>query len=297
MILVVVGMAAEEAKGFDKHVPATEYSNTLFLESFSKNIREDLWANTTFYTFTNFVLQGAKDNTLEGVSVLDLGCGDGMFTRWAAAQGASKVVGIDLSEEQIAVACKMDGDHHSAGIEYHAKDVMDIRTPEYGKFDVIIAVHLLCYADNPEKLQRMLQAVSVCLKKGGRCIGVRECLDSTLKGPVSMKMKEEIKNGPMLAYQIIPQSDEIVESKDCDDYCACNNEFRNSDGSIIKFTNYVVKESTMVKMFNDAGFEVNTCGPILTCSPEGQKLFPADFIDKVTNNFGKLLWYFDITKL
>ena len=289
-------MAAEEATAFDNHVPAKEYSNTLFLDNFSKNIREDLWANTTFYTFTDFVLQGAKDHTLEGVSVLDLGCGDGLFTRWAAVQGASKVVGIDLSEEQIAVACGMDDGNHSAGIEYHAKDVMDIRTPEYGEFDVIIAVHLLCYADNPEKLQRMLQAVSVCLKKGGRCIGVRECLDSTLKGPVSMKMKEEIKNGPMLAYQIIPQSDEIVESKDCDDFCACLNEYQNSDGSIIKFTSYAVKESTMIKMFNDAGFEVNTCGPMLTCSTEGTKMFPADFINKVTNDYGKLLWYFDITK-
>ena len=295
-------MAAKEerqAAAIDKHIPAKEYRNTLFLESFSKNIRDDLWANTTTYTFANLVLHGAKDNTLQGASVLDLGCGDGLFTRWAAAQGASRVVGIDISEEQIAVACKMgegNGDHQS-NIEYHVKDVMDIRTPEYGKFDVIIAVHLLCYADNPEKLQRMLQAVSVCLKKGGRCIGVRECLDSALKGPVSMKMKEEIKNGPMLAYQIIPQSNEIVDSKDCDDFCACINEFRNPDGSIIKFTNYVVSESTMIKMFNDAGFEVNTCGPMLTCSPEGQKMFPADFIDKVTNDYGKLLWYFDITKL
>ena len=294
-------MAAVEATAIDKHhLPAKEYRNAIFLESFSKNMRDDIWTNTTFYTFANLVLHGTKDNTLQGASVLDLGCGDGLFTRWAAAQGASKVVGIDISEEQIAVACKMDednGDHNSFGIEYHVKDVMDIRTPEYGKFDVIIAVHLLCYANNPKKLQDMLQAVSICLKKGGRCIGVRECLNSALKGPVSMKMNEEIKNGPMLAYEIIPQSDEIVNSKDCEDFCACINEFRSSDGSIIKFTNYAVSESTMVKMFNDAGFEVNTCGPMLTCSPEGRKMFPPDFIEKVTKDYGKLLWYFDITKL
>ncbi|XP_019862110.1 PREDICTED: uncharacterized protein LOC109590655 [Amphimedon queenslandica] len=292
-------MAAKEATAIDEHVPGSEYKNVLFSENFSKSMTDDIWTNTTFYTFTNFVLQGEKDYTLQGASVLDLGCGGGLFSRWAAAQGASKVVGIDLSEEQIAVACKMDEDndgHHSSGIEYYTKDVIDIKTPEYGEFDVIIAVHLLCYADNPEKLQRMLQAVSVCLKKGGRCIGVRECLDSALKGPVSMKMKEEIKNGPMLAYQIIPQSDEIVDSKDCDDFCACINEFRSSDGSIIKFKNYAVSESTMIKMFNDAGFEVNACGPMLTCSPEGKKMFPPNFIDKVTNNYGKLLWYFDITK-
>ena len=292
-------MAAKEATAIEEHVPANEYKNSLFSENFSKNMTDDIWTNTTFYTFTNFVLHGEKDYTLQGASVLDLGCGGGLFTRWAAAQGASKVVGIDLSEELIAIACKMDEDndgHHSSGIEYYARDVLDIKTPEYGEFDVIMAVHLLCYADNPEKLQRMLQAVSVCLKKGGRCIGVRECLDSASKGPVSLKMKEEIKNGPMLAYQIIPQSDEVVDSKDCEDFCACINEFRSADGSIIKFKNYAVSESTMIKMFNDAGFEVNTCGPMLTCSPEGKKIFPPDFIEKVTNDYGKLLWYFDITK-
>ena len=41
-------MAAEEATAFDNHVPANEYSNTLFLESFSKNIK-DLWANIDSY--------------------------------------------------------------------------------------------------------------------------------------------------------------------------------------------------------------------------------------------------------
>ena len=65
----------------------------------------------------------------------------------------------------------------------------------------------------------------------------------------------------------------------------------------MKFINYAVRESTMLRMFHDNGFKVNSCGPILSCSPEGRKLFPATFIDKVTDEFGKFLWYFDITKL
>ena len=279
-----------------RHAPATEYWDAKFLDSFAKNVRDDLWMNTTFYTFTNYVTSGGQDDVLQNASVLDMGCGDGMFTRWVASQGASKVVGIDLSEEQIASAHAIEKGNPT-GITYHVRDVVDIKAPEYGEFDVVIAVHLLCYADNPDKLHRMLQAISVCLKKGGRCIGVRETLDSASKGPILMKLKEEIVGGPMLSYEVIPQADSIVNSQDCDDYCACCNEFRNSDGSTMKFINYAVRESTMLRMFHDNGFKVNSCGPILSCSPEGRKLFPATFIDKVTDEFGKFLWYFDITKL
>src|SRR5204862_4383186 len=41
---------------------------------------------------------------LAGARVLDLGCGFGAFSRWAAEQGASKVLGIDLSVKMLARA-------------------------------------------------------------------------------------------------------------------------------------------------------------------------------------------------
>ena len=286
-------LVKEKTTGGGRHAPATEYWDAKFIDSFAKNMKDDLWMNTTFYTFTNYV---GQDNVLQDASVLDMGCGDGMLARWAASQGASKVVGIDLSEEQVASAYAIEKGNPT-GITYYARDVMDIKAPEYGEFDVVIAVHLLCYADNPDKLQRMLQAILVCLKKGGRCIGVREILDSASKGPVLMKLKAEIVGGPMFSFEIIPQTDNIVDSQDCDDYCACCNEFRNSNGLTTKFMNYVVRESTMLGMFDGAGFKVNSCGPMLSCSPEGRKLFPPAFIDKVINEYGKTLWYFDITKL
>ena len=288
-------LVKEKTTGGGRHAPGTEYcGDAKFIDSFAKTSKDDLWMNTTFYTFTNYV---GQHNILQDASVLDLGCGNGLFTRWAASQGASKVVGIDLSEEQVASAYAIEKGNPT-GIAYYARDVMDIKAPDYGEFDVIIAVHLVCYADNPDKLQCMLQAISVCLKKGGRCIGVREILDSASKGPVLMKLKAEIVGGPMFSYEIIPQTGNIVDnSQDCDDYCACCNEFRSSDGFTTKFMNYAVRESTMLGMFHGAGFKVNWYGPMLSCSPEGRELFPPAFIDKVTNEYGKFLWYFDITKL
>lgn len=41
---------------------------------------------------------------LAGRRVVDLGCGFGWFSRWAAQQGAASVLGIDLSEQMLARA-------------------------------------------------------------------------------------------------------------------------------------------------------------------------------------------------
>ena len=48
---------------------------------------------------------------LAGKRIVDLGCGFGWFARWARAQGAAHVLGIDLSENMIARA--MADNHHS----------------------------------------------------------------------------------------------------------------------------------------------------------------------------------------
>ena len=64
---------------------------------------EKLWMHTTIYTFKNYVTNGEED-VFKGAAVLDLACGCGIYARWAAFQGASRVVGVDISEEQIARA-------------------------------------------------------------------------------------------------------------------------------------------------------------------------------------------------
>src|SRR5262245_34716907 len=41
---------------------------------------------------------------LRGRNVLDLGCGFGWFCRWACQQGATRVLGFDVSERMLAQA-------------------------------------------------------------------------------------------------------------------------------------------------------------------------------------------------
>ncbi|ORU94995.1 MAG: hypothetical protein A6F71_10195 [Cycloclasticus sp. symbiont of Poecilosclerida sp. M] len=105
-------------------------------------------------------------------------------------------------------------------------------------------------------------------------------------------MKGELPGGPMFSYELVP----VPKDQQFQDYCHCKFSFRNSDGSTFGFTTFPIRESTMIDMFIEEGFKINSIGPCLSCSPEGHKLFPPDFIRSLTEDYGKLLCYFDVTK-
>ncbi len=57
---------------------------------------------------------------LQGRHVVDLGCGFGWFSRWAAEHGAASALGVDVSEQMLQQA---RADTHSATIEYRREDL------------------------------------------------------------------------------------------------------------------------------------------------------------------------------
>jgi 2-polyprenyl-3-methyl-5-hydroxy-6-metoxy-1,4-benzoquinol methylase len=61
---------------------------------------------------------------MRGLSVVDLGCGFGWFCRWARQAGASRVLGIDLSEKMLARARTDTAD---GAIRYERADLMGPR--------------------------------------------------------------------------------------------------------------------------------------------------------------------------
>ena len=56
--------------------------------------------------------------------IVDLGCGFGWFCRWAAAAGASSVLGIDLSEKMLARAVS---DTSDPNVRYERQDLDSLR--------------------------------------------------------------------------------------------------------------------------------------------------------------------------
>lgn len=104
--------------------------------------------------------------TVRGLAVLDVGCGQGRFTRKIARRGAT-VTGIDWSPAMIEVAR-----HHEArrpsGTAYRLLDARRIGTAfPPGAFDLVAAC--MSFMDMPG-LPKVLEGVHRVLKDGGRLV-------------------------------------------------------------------------------------------------------------------------------
>jgi len=106
---------------------------------------------------------------ISGKSVLDLACGEGHYTRKIKRLGASRVVGVDISEGMLELAMKQEVED-PLGIEYMLSAAQELG--KIGDFDMVTAVYLLNYAQTKEQLLKMCQTAYDNLKPGERFIAV-----------------------------------------------------------------------------------------------------------------------------
>lgn len=104
-----------------------------------------------------------------GLSVLDVACGEGFYSRLIRKQGAAHVTGIDLSEGMIDLA-RTQEDRHQLGIKYIVGDARELANTD--QYDLVIAAWLLNYARTSEELQSMCDGIAAALKPGGRFVTV-----------------------------------------------------------------------------------------------------------------------------
>lgn len=97
---------------------------------------------------------------LSGRRVLDLGCGFGWFCRWAAAAGASEVLGIDLSENMLARAIA-DTDDVRVSYERHDLDTVELPTETFDIAYSSLALHYVVDID------RLFRTVHEALRPSG----------------------------------------------------------------------------------------------------------------------------------
>ena len=102
---------------------------------------------------------------LEGKEVLDLGCGAGFFTTALAYKGAARVIGIDNSTEQLALANRTV----SKNIEYLQGDIFDMTLP---RADTVVAPYVLNYAETLGQLQNLFEKIFYSLNPGGILVAV-----------------------------------------------------------------------------------------------------------------------------
>ncbi|MCM3444812.1 class I SAM-dependent methyltransferase [Metabacillus halosaccharovorans] len=116
------------------------YDNEIFFKSYT-SLRK------TGVTYNDFVEQPAIKSaisSLNGKTVLDLGCGYGQFSKYCIDKGALKVTAVDISMNMIEQA-KNENKHDK--IEYICSPIEDLNV-EYQKFDIIISSLMAHYIED-----------------------------------------------------------------------------------------------------------------------------------------------------
>lgn len=150
----------------DKHVSDTRWSPRL--ESTIKN--NPLWTNMKYYSIErkscSMVLDWFRENC-KGKQVLDYCCGNGDDGIFIARNGASDVVGIDISEISIK-NCKEKVD--SLGLKNITYRIMDAEALDFENetFDIVTEYGALHHLD----LNKAYSEISRVLKFNGKAICV-----------------------------------------------------------------------------------------------------------------------------
>ncbi len=100
---------------------------------------------------------------MDGLKVVDLGCGFGWFCRWAREQGAARVTGMDVSEKMLARAREMTSD---PDVSYVRSDLEQLSlSPD--SFDLAYSSLALHYVRDVARLFRQVQQA---LRSCGRLV-------------------------------------------------------------------------------------------------------------------------------
>lgn len=100
--------------------------------------------------------------------VLDLGCGEGYFTRQLARNHAKEVHGIDISPRMIELACKKEK-QEALGIQYFVGCASDFEVGPDSSYDLVTAVFVYNYL-TIEQMMSSMALVYQSLSDGGKFV-------------------------------------------------------------------------------------------------------------------------------
>ena len=164
------------------------YDNQTFFDGYKKLRENPDSANILEEKPALFSL--APDLTCK--AVLDLGCGYGENCAKFKRLGASRVVGIDISEKMLEVA-----ENENTGIEFICADMSDLSCVQ-GRFDVVFSSLALHYIKD---FDRFAASVNRILVEGGGFIFSQEHPLTT--APPSGASWTRDKNGNVLHYNLM----------------------------------------------------------------------------------------------
>ncbi len=182
-------------------------------------------------TYTLFEMLG----DVGGKTVLDMGCGDGFYTRLLKRAGAGEVTGVDISGEMIRLATEEES-RRPLGCLYRHRDARTFQP--CARVDLVLASFLLHYAKSDEELRRFCRACLDALRPGGRFVGFVANTHIPLKGTISWK-----KYGIVKVYPQTRRDGGVITVR-----------ITNDDGREFEFENCFFAPLTYRKAFDEAGF-------------------------------------------
>jgi len=196
---------------------------------------------------------------LEGKRVLDLACGEGIYTRKIRRRGAATVLGVDISPRMIELALSQEHEQTPA-CNYLVSDVAAMG--KLDEFDAVVGVYLLNYAKTAEELLQFCRVIATNLRAGGIFVGINDNpanpvdqYDSYGKYGFWKTAGSPRTDGTPITYRI-----------------------RNPDGTEFGFDNYYLSPATYETVFQEAGFtDFAWLGPWL--SDEGRRSFEEGYWD------------------
>ena len=114
----------------------------------------------TEITKKHFKIKKDKPNFLEGLNILDIGCGGGLISEPMARLGAN-VTGIDASEKNINVA-KLHS--KKSGLKINYLNTSPENLTDYEKFDIILNLEIVEHVEN---VNLYIKSCNKLLKKNG----------------------------------------------------------------------------------------------------------------------------------
>jgi len=194
---------------------------------------------------------------LSGQSVIDLGCGEGHYSRLLNQLGAAEVLGIDLSGDMVELARSQERSH-PVGIHYQVGDAADLVLEQ--PVDLVFAGYLFNHARNREELRAQFRTVSSLLRPGGRLVALNNNPDdhpSNFKAGRPYGYSKSI-DGP------------LVEG------AAIHYRFVLEDGGVFELTDYYISREVMQMLMEDCGLQqVRWPQPIL--AEKGVEALGADY--------------------
>lgn len=196
---------------------------------------------------------------LAGRSVVDLACGEGIYSRKLLRRGAARVVGVDISPEMVSLARQAE-EAEPLGAEYLVADVATVDIDEH--FDVALCSFLFNYARSRDELRSLVKSVAGLLRPGGCVVGCNDYPDNPPThfdryrpyGFVKFGMEKPLE-GSTITYR-----------------------FYNTDGTVFEIDNYYLPTEAYSNEFRGAGF-TSFDWVMPTVAPDGLSSFPPGYWD------------------